>query len=625
MWTAVSATDELTQQIRHAPAHPGVYLFRGDHAEILYVGKARSLKKRLASYLPAVGGARSARVPAKVSEMMGRAVAVEWIVTGSEAEALLLEQNLIKQHRAPFNIRLRDDKSYPYLMVTMLEDFPRLVFTRQAHRRGNLYFGPYSSAAKVRETLDALQRVFPLRTCSGKQPGRRSGSPCLQLHIERCAGPCVGSVDRAGYRAVIGQVVEFLSGREPLVVSRLEQEMQEAADRQDFEAAAALRDRLAALRHVLERQQVESSALGSADIIGLATDEWGANVQVLITRDGKLADRRSLIFVNVIGATAQEIIERFVAEYYGGGAGVPAEVIVPPGVDDPAQVVALLQGLRGTRVEVRKAERGDKRRLQEMADRNAALSLAHERMKDERSRERRLGALTALEESLGLEAPPMRIEGYDISNLGDEHVVASMVVFEGGVPKKSDYRKFKVRSTGGQNDVGAIREVILRRFTRQQEGVRDYDTSFEAVPDLVLIDGGRGQLNAALDALGEAGLDSVITAVSLAKREEEVFVPWAAESLELPPEDVGVLLLRRVRDEAHRFAVGFHRARRAAETSSSLLNQLPGVGEQRKKAILQHFGSPERFLQASREELEAVPGLPPKIAREVHAFVHKTG
>jgi excinuclease ABC subunit C len=608
-----------------SPLLPGVYLFHDDRGDVLYVGKALSLRKRLASYLPAVGGRQAPRIPGKVSEMMSRAAGVEWIVTGTEAEALLLEQNLIKQHRAPFNIRLRDDKSYPYIMVTVEEDYPRVIFTRQAHRRGNLYFGPYSSAAKVRETLTALERVFPMRTCGGRQPGRRSGSPCLQYHIERCPGPCVGAVDRVGYRAAIDQVVDFLGGKEPEVAARLEQAMQEAAQSRDFEGAAALRDRLAALSHVLERQQVESLALGSADIIGLASDEWGANVQVLLTRDGRLADRRSLTFVNVQGATRQEILERFTAEYYGAGAGVPAEVIIPSGIEDPGEVGMLLEGLRGKRVEVRQAERGDKRRLQEMAQRNAVLALTHERLKEERSRERRLGALTALEEALGLEGPPMRIEGFDISNLGDENVVASMVVFEAGVAKKSDYRKFSIRTTGGQNDVGAMREALLRRFAQDGSRDKECDPSFEAVPDVVLIDGGKGQLNAALGALRESGLDSVVTVISLAKREEEVFVPWSDDPLELSADDVGVLLLRRVRDEAHRFAVGFHRARRASQTTSSFLNQLPGVGEQRKRAILQHFGSPERFLQASREELEAVPGLPGKVAREVHAFVHKTG
>jgi excinuclease ABC subunit C len=622
---AGSTTEEFVQQVKHSPNLPGVYLFRDERGEVLYVGKALSLRKRLASYLPAVAGKDVGRLAAKVNEMVGRATTVEWIVTRNEVEAFLLEQNLIKQHRSPFNIRLRDDKSYPYIMVTAEDEFPRVVFTRQPHRRGNLYFGPFSSAAKVRDTLDALGRVFPLRTCRGRQPGRRSGSPCLQFHIKRCPGPCVGAVTAVEYAAMVDQVVDFLSGREPEVMARLDRAMQEAAARQDFESAAVFRDRLEALRHVLERQQVESSSLGSADIVGMAVDDWGANVQVFITRDGRLADRRSLTFVNVAGAATQEVFERFVAEYYGSAAGVPAELIAPAGIRQTAGVASWLETLRGKRVDVRQAERGDKRRLQELADRNAVLTLAHERLREERSRERRLGALTALEDALGLERPPMRIEGFDISNLGAENIVASMVVFEGGVAKKADYRKFAIRSTDGQDDVGAMHEAIVRRFAGGSSNDRSYDASFEAVPDLVVVDGGKGQLNAALEALRSAGLESVVTAISLAKREEEVFVPWSPDALEMAPDDQGVLLLRRVRDEAHRFALGFHRAKRSVQTTSSILNQLPGVGEKRKRAILQHFGSPERFLEATREELEAVPGLPGKVAREVHAYVHKTG
>ena len=622
----MGATDELRQQIRHSPDLPGVYLYRDAAGDVLYVGKASSLRKRLASYLPAVNGERG-RLPVKVSEMVEKAAGVEWIVTTNEAEALLLENNLIKQHRAPYNIRLRDDKSYPYIMITMEDEFPRVLFTRQPHRRGNLYFGPYSSAAKVRETLDALAKVFPLRTCHGREPGRRSGSPCLQFHIERCPGPCLGTVDAGEYRAVIDQVVDFLSGREKKVVARLERSMQEAAGRQDFESAAVFRDRLEALRHVLERQQIESSTLGSADVAGMALDDWGANIQVFITRDGKLADRRSLTFVNVAGNDAQEVFERFVAEYYGSSPVVPAELIVPADVRDTARLARFLEDLRGARVDVRPAERGDKRRLQELAGRNASLALAHERLREERTRERRLGALNSLEAALGLEGPPMRIEGYDISNLGAENIVASMVVFEAGVAKKSDYRKFAITSLAGQDDFGALHEALVRRFVRSRPSAApdSYDPSFEAVPDLVLIDGGKGQLGAALGALREAGMESVVRVVSLAKREEQVFAPWSSEPLELAPDDPGVLLLRRVRDEAHRFAVGYHRTKRDAQVTTSLLDQLPGVGEKRKRAIVQYFGSPERFLQASREELEAVPGLPGKVAREIYAYLHKTG
>lgn len=628
----MSTIDELRQQMKQAPDLPGVYLFRDAEGSVLYAGKALALRKRLASYLPALDSETGGRIPLKVRQMVGRASSLDWIVTGNEVEALLLEHNLIKQHRPPFNIRLRDDKSYPYIVITMEDDFPRVMFTRQRRRKGDLYFGPYASAAKVRETLDVLGRVFPVRACRGREPGRASGSPCLQFHIDRCQAPCLGSVDSAAYRAVIDQVVDLLSGRESKVVADLRSAMVEAAKNQDFETAAVYRDRLEALMHVLERQQVESGAFGSADITGMAVDEWGANVQVFITRDGRLADRRSLTLVNVEGAQEQEVFERFVAEYYSAAPTVPAELIVPSRIRERRALASFLEGLRGAKVDVRPAERGDKRRLQQLADRNAALALTHERIKDQKRRERRIEALSSLEAGLGLGGPPMRIEGYDVSNLGSEHVVASMVVFEGGTPKKGDYRKFAIRTTHGQDDFGALAEALARRFARDREEdaagesePRPYDPSFEAVPDLVLVDGGKGQLSAAQQALAEAGLEGAVTVISLAKREEEVFVPWAAAPLGMARDDPGLMLLQQVRDEAHRFALGYHRSKRAAETTASLLDQLPGVGEKRKKAIVQHFGSPERFLEATREEVEAVPGLPGKVARGIYAYVHKTG
>jgi excinuclease ABC subunit C len=622
----MSALEDLKEQIKHSPDLPGVYLYRDDSGSIIYVGKALSLHRRLANYLAALPGGDRSRVPIKMAEMMGRAVDVEWIVTSNEMEALLLENNLIKQHRPPFNIRLRDDKSYPYIMVTMEDEFPRIMFTRQPHRRGNLYFGPYWSASKVRETLDVLRRVFPMRTCRGKEPGRRSGSPCLQAHIKRCSAPCVKGIDVAEYRAVIAQAVDLLSGHETKVAAGLQRAMQEAAARQDFETAAVYRDRLEAVQHVLERQGIESASLGSADMVGLAVDAVGANVQVFITRDGKLADRRSFMLENVEGASEDEVLERFVGEYYSSIPTVPGEVIVPAWAGDTARLAVFLESLRGRKVEVRVAERGDKRRLQELADKNAALALAHERLREERSRERRYGALTRLEEVLHLPGMPVRIEGFDISNLGAENTVASMVVFEGGAAKKSDYRKFAIADVE-QNDVGAMQEVLARRFRRSEGSVdvEQYDPSFEAVPDLILVDGGKGQLGAAVKALREAGLDEVVAVVSLAKRDEEVFAPWSPRPIHLPRDDKGLMLLQRVRDEAHRFALGYHRTRRAAATTLSILDQLPGVGEKRKKAIVQHFGSPERFLRATREELEAVPGLPGKVARDIHAFVHKIG
>lgn len=621
---------ELERQIREAPDLPGVYLFRGGEDTVLYVGKALSLRKRLLSYLPAIRGSEGGRAPAKVLEMAQRAEVVEWIVTSTEVEALLLEHNLIKRHHPDFNIALRDDKSYPYIVITMEDEYPRVLFTRLPHRRGNLYFGPYGSAAKVRETLDALGRVFPYRKCRGAKPGRRNGSPCLQFHIKRCSAPCVGGVTSEEYRVVVERVADFLSGRHTKTIGAMETEMKDAARSTDFERAALLRDRLEALRHIMERQQVKGAVQGAVDIIGLARDERGANVQVFLTRDGLLSDRRSFTLLGTEIASDQEVLERFVGEYYSTAVGVPPEIVVPRPAANVEGLSLFLERLRGARVLVRHAERGDKRRLQELADRNAALALQHERMREERSRERRYGGLTALRDALGLDASPIRIEGYDVSNLGSEHVVASMVVFEGGAPKKVDYRTFAIRGLTGQDDFGALNEALVRRFSRghdpdDPDSVAEYDPSFEAVPDLVLVDGGKGQLSAALEALREVGLDEVVPIVSLAKREEEVFVPGRSIALELPSDDPGLLLLRRVRDEAHRFAVGFHRVRRAAAATESFLDELPGVGEKRKRAILAHFGSPERFLRATREEVEGVPGLPGKVARSVWDYVHKTG
>lgn len=623
----MSTSEDLKHHVKTAPDLPGVYMFQDSGGDVLYVGKALSLKKRLASYLPALPGGNNGRVVAKVAEMAGRATSLEWIVTSSEAEALLLEHNLIKRHRPPFNVSLRDDKSYPYIIITMEDEFPRVMFTRQPHRRGNLYFGPYSSAAKVRETLDILGRVFPVRKCRKPRPGRQSGSPCLQFHIERCPAPCLGTVEAAEYGALVQQVVDFLSGRESEVAAVLEKKMQDSAREQDFESAAAYRNRLAALRHVLEKQAVRSESMGSVDIVGMAMDAKGANVQVFLTRDGVLADRRSFELDGVEGETEQDVFDRFIAEYYSATLTLPPELIVPRFVRNTVELSAFLEGLRGTKVDVRQAERGDKRRLQQLADKNAALALAHERLREQRTRERRYGALTSLQESLGLAAVPIRVEGFDISNLGSENMVASMVVFEGGAPRKSDYRKFAIREAKGQDDFAAMRQTILRRFSRSLNAGDGavYDPSFESMPDLVLVDGGKGQLSAALSALRELGLAEAVAVVALAKREEEVFMPRRPDALRLPADDPGLLLLQRVRDEAHRFALGYHRRKRAAQTTESLLDQLPGVGEKRKQAIVQHFGSPERFLEATREELEAVPGLPGKIAREIYAHVHKTG
>ena len=634
----------VADTVRSAPDLPGAYLFRDSRGDVLYVGKALSLRRRLSGYLPALEQRDSGRVsPAKVREMAGKARSLEWIVTSSEVEALLLEHNLIKQHLPPYNIRLRDDKSYPYIALTMSEEYPRVVFTRQPHRRGDRYFGPYASAAKVRETLDTLSRIFPFRRCRGVRPGRRSGSPCLQYHIKRCLAPCVGGTSPDEYRQVVEQVAEFLGGRGAHLLRRFEAQMTEASAGHDFERAALYRDRLTALRHVLERQQAKTFSLGTVDVIGFARDERSANAQVFLTRDGLLTDRRSFTLEGVEGTADQEVFERFFGEYYGAALFVPPEIVVPPSVEGLEALGGFLEGLRGQKAVIRHAERGDKRRLQQLAEKNAALALEQARHAGEGASARRLAALERMREVLDLPRLPLRIEGYDVSNLAGEHVVASMVVFEGGVPHSSDYRRFAIRGFKGQDDTAAMREALSRRLRREADSLGDpsqepgamassgpssgpaYDPSFEAVPDVILVDGGLPQMGVAAAVLAELDLSHTIALVALAKREEVLYLPGRVSPLRLERDDPALLLLQHVRDEAHRFALGFHRARRRVAATESFLDGLPGVGDKRKRALLTHIGSPDAFLRASREELEAVPGLPGKVARDIYNYVHKTG
>jgi excinuclease ABC subunit C len=612
--------ERLEDQLRALPTSPGVYLFHDAEGTVLYVGKAKSLRTRVRSYFR-----REAYATAKTAELVDRIESIEFFGASSETEALLLEQNLIKRHRPPFNIRLRDDKSYPYIAVTVGEQYPRVMFTRERHRRGVLYFGPYSSAKKVRETLDVLNRVFPYRPCEGPTPGRRSGVPCLDYHIGRCAAPCVGLISEQDYRAVIDQVVEFLSGRARPLERRLEQRMKEAAAAHEFEEAARFRNRLYAVRHLSESQVADKRSLGSADVLGVAASGDAANVQLFHLRDGRLADRQGFYLENAAGQSESDVVWGFVLEYYGGQVAIPTEVIVPPGFEDAHLLAEFLSDRRGTAVDVRPALRGEKRRLAGLAATNARLALEHDAILAQRTRARRVEALEQLREQLDLEALPVRIECFDISNLGDAEPVASMVVFEDAVSKRSDYRRFAIRHTGGQDDFAMIHEAVSRRFARMRDATQDgHDRSFAAMPNLVVIDGGKGQLGAAIDAMSAFDLPRVAV-ISLAKREEEVFIPGRAEPVRLDRRSAGLQLLQRARDEAHRFALGLHRKRRDRATTASILDELPGVGPARKRLLLAHFGSAQALVEAEREQIEAVPGLPGKVAREIHAVLHKTG
>jgi len=609
----------LESQLKALPREPGVYLFRGSDGAVLYIGKAKSLRSRVRSYFQA---GRDGRLG--MSQLVSRVDDVETIVTGTEAEALHLEQNLIKRHRPPFNVRLRDDKSFPYIAVTVGDEFPRVMFTRERHRRGVVYFGPYANAKKVRETLDVLNRAFRFRPCEGPQPGRHSGIPCLDYHIDRCHAPCVGAISREDYAAIVDGVIEFLSGETRPIQRQLEEQMRDAAEHERFEDAARYRNRLFAVRHLAERQAADRRTVGMVDVIGIAADGDRAAVQVFPLRDGKLIDRYAFHLENVAGQDLQTMVEAFCLEYYGSSPSVPPQVLVPPEAGDTTALADFLSERRGARVEVRAPARGEKRRLLELAGDNAQRALESASAQAERTRLRRVEALEELRERLNLESLPIRIECFDISTVQGRETVGSMVVFVDGSAKRAHYRKFAVRGPG-DDDFAAMAEVITRRFTRMRDATaEDYDESFAALPNLVVVDGGKGQLSAAMRALRELDLPRVAV-VALAKREEEVFVPGHPRALALERDSAGLQLLQRLRDEAHRFALGYHRQRRTARARESIFDELQGVGPARRRALLRHFGSAERFLAASQEELEGVPGIPPKTARQIYAQLHKAG
>jgi excinuclease ABC subunit C len=613
-------SERVAEQLKALPTKPGVYVFRDEKGQPLYVGKAKSLRPRVRSYFQARGRDRPT-----ISQLPARVHDVEVIVTSTEVEALHLEQNLVKRHRPPFNVRLRDDKSFPYIALTVEEEFPRVMFTRERHRRGVLYFGPYANAKKVRETLDVLNRVFRFRPCEGPKPGRHSGIPCLDYHIDRCHAPCVGYITQAAYAEIIDGVAQFLSGDTEPIQRELERQMRAAAEEERFEDAARYRNRLFSIQHLAERQAADRRAVGDVDVLGVALEGDRGVVQIFPLRGGKMIDRYSYHVENVEEQEVTAVLEAFCVEHYGAAPWVPPQIVVPSEAGDLSALEELLSERRGSRVEVRRALRGEKRRLAELAAENARHALASDQAAAETKRARRVEALEELREALNLESLPLRIECFDISTIQGVETVGSLVVFEDAVAKKAHYRKFAVRGLDGQDDFAAMAEVVSRRFARLGRRTdEDYDESFVAAPNLVVIDGGKGQLSAALAAMQEFDLPRVAV-IALAKRVEEVFVPGRSDPIVLDPHSPGLQLLQRIRDEAHRFALGFHRQRRDVRSFESIFDTLQGVGPARRRAILRHFGSPERFLEASQEELEGVPDLPAATARKIYAQLHKAG
>lgn len=624
----MTVSERLSERLAALPGEPGVYIFHDRRGRPLYIGKAKHLRRRVLSYFDAPLSRDDGRhhpksgLHPKVAELVRRVDDLEVVVVSSESEALILEDNLVKRHRPPFNIKLRDDKSYPYIGISLDEEFPRVYFTRERHRRDRIYFGPYSSASKVRETIGLINRLFPNRPCEGPEPGRASGVPCLDFHIKRCLAPCVGHINREEYRELIDQTIAFLSGSYRNLERELEEQMSVAAAAEQFERAAAIRDRLTSVRHLMENQAATLTGDESADVIGVAAEGGTASVQVLQVRDGVMQDRRSFFLDGAENQAPADVLEQFALEYYAAAASIPPLVLIPRGLDQVPDLAEALTQRRGAGVEVRSPERGEKRRLAELADRNARFSLDNDRQRHEQARRIRRESAQQLADALGLDGPPIRIEGYDISNLGETNAVASMVVFQDGRPHNSHYRNFTMRYEGGPDDFARMQEALERRTARLTD--EEDDASFGSRPSLILIDGGKGQLGAALAGIRASGADD-IPIVSISKRQEELWLPGRQDPVLLPENSSGLRLLQQVRDEAHRVALRHHRRRRGSGMTESVFDSLPGVGPARRKAILAHFGSTEDFLSAGPEEMAAVPGLPGKVAREIWDHLHKTG
>ncbi|KIU13895.1 excinuclease ABC subunit UvrC [Mycolicibacterium llatzerense] len=631
------------------PLEPGVYRFRDPHGRVIYVGKAKSLRSRLNSYFADL----SALAP-RTRQMVTTAGSVEWTVVTTEVEALQLEYNWIKEFDPRFNIRYRDDKSYPVLAVTLNEEYPRLFVYRGPRRKGVRYFGPYSHAWAIRETLDLLTRVFPARTCSNGVFKRHNqiGRPCLLGYIDKCSAPCVGRVSAAEHRKIVDDFCDFLAGKTDRLARDMEQQMAEAAEELEFERAARLRDNISALKRALEKQAVVLGDGTDADVVAFADDDLEAAVQVFHVRGGRVRGQRGWVIEKSgePGESGEDyLVSQFLTQFYGDqaelrGPGatdeatnpVPKEVLVPVLPDNAGELADWLSGLRGSRVQLRVAQRGDKRALADTVQRNAQDALAQHKLKRAGDFNARSEALQSIQDSLELDDAPLRIECVDISHVQGTDVVASLVVFEDGLPRKSDYRHYAIREAAGDgrsDDVASIAEVTRRRFARHaadtQVGadIGGTDTTetpetparpkrFAYPPNLFVVDGGGPQVNAAAAVLDELGVTDVAV-IGLAKRLEEVWVPEQPDPLIMPRNSEGLYLLQRVRDEAHRFAITYHRSKRSKRMTASVLDAVPGLGEHRRKALVTHFGSVARLKQAGVDELTAVPGIGAATAQAV--------
>jgi len=600
----------IIEQLKQLPLSPGVYLMKDAEGNILYVGKAANLHQRVRSYF-----STGQKLSSKLKRLVARVNDLDFFVTASEQEALILELNLIKRHRPRYNVRLKDDKSFPYLKIDINEDWPRVYITRRLEENGGRYFGPFASAKSVRQTLKVLKGIFPFRSCRKAITGTDL-RPCLEYHIHHCLGPCIGAVSKEEYAEVIKQVVLFLEGKQEVVVQELQSKMDKAAEALDFEKATLLRDQLQAIDRVIEGQRIATTVSGEQDVIAFASDKYQAYVQVFFIRSSKLIGRESFVLQGTYSEEPEQIMTNFIKQFYVSTPHTPPLLLLQYPVEDRTIIESWLQSKRGARVHIQVPRRGIKKQLVGIVAENAQQGLEQLKIKQLATHAALAAALAEIKRALHLPCLPSRMEGYDISNIQGKVAVGSMVVFEEGKPNPSHYRRFRIKTVSGANDYAMLQEVIKRRFKRSSLKNRDTSAanSWATLPDLVLIDGGKGQLNSVLAAMREVG--SVPTA-SLAKENEEIFVPRKREPIILPRSSPGLQLLQRLRDEAHRFALGYHQKIRKRQTFASALDTIPGIGPKRKRALLRQFGSVQAIRETPIEELATARGMSKHLAQKV--------
>jgi excinuclease ABC subunit C len=597
------------EQIKTLPAKPGVYLFKDKQGKVIYVGKAASLRNRVRAYF-----SPGTNLSSKLEQLIARISDFETVITDSEQEALILECNLIKKYRPSYNVRLKDDKTFPYLKIDVKSDWPTVRITRRLHKNGDRYFGPFASAGSLRQTLKLIKKIFPFRSCNKAITGKDT-KPCLDYHINRCLGPCIGAVSKEDYHEVINQVVLFLEGKQELVLHDLKNKMRKASQQLQFETAALLRDQIHAIEDVMEGQKIAITVKGDHDAIALAQTRDIAYLEIFFIRSNKLIGRDYILLDGIRDEAPSQIMTSFIKQYYASASSIPSLILLQYPVEEPQVITRWLANRRGAPVKLHVPRQGSKKQLMDIVVENARQGLALYQAKQSTLIESAL-VLEELKERLNLPGIPMRIEGYDISNIQGNLAVGSMAVFDKGMPKPAHYRRFRIKSVAGIDDYAMIQEVLRRRFRQSLAS----DERWSITPDLILIDGGKGHLNAALEVMKELGLDS-IPAASLAKEKEQVFTPGNPEPLEIPQTSVALYLLQRIRDEAHRFALGYHQRLRHKEGIASALDSIPGIGPKRKKALLKKFGSVRGIKEASIDELSTVTGITNKLADKVKEYL----